>query len=70
MLFRSDLTQNIQSGYNFLEKLGVDKETAEKEILKMSGKKSIGALNDSDHLNLLRKLGKDKRQELEDKEKE
>ena len=65
-----DLTQNIQSGYNFLAKLGVDKETAEKEILKMSGKKTIGALNDSDQLNLLRKLGKDKRQELEDKEKE
>ena len=65
-----DLTQNIQSGYNFLSKLGVGKEDAEKELLKMSGKKSIGALNDSDHLNLLRKLGKDKRQELEDKEKE
>ena len=65
-----DLTQNIQSGYNFLSKLGVDKEAAEKEILKMSGKKSIGALNDSDHLNLLRKLGKDKRQKIEDKEKE
>lgn len=60
-----DLTQNIQSGYNFLAKLGVDKETAEKEILKMSGKKSISALNDNDHLNLLRKLGKDKRQEVE-----
>ena len=65
-----DLTQNIQSGYNFLSKLGVDKETAEKEILKMSGKKSINALNDNDHLNLLRKLGKDERQEMEDKEKE
>lgn len=65
-----DLTQNIQSGYNFLEKLGVDKESAEKEILKMSGKKSISTLNDHDHLNFLRKLGKDKRQETEDKEKE
>ena len=48
-----DLSQNIQSGYNFLSKLGVDKEDAEKELLKMSGKKSISALNDSDHLNLL-----------------
>ncbi len=65
-----DLTQNIQSGYNFLEKLGVDKDAAQKEILKMSGKKSISALNDSDHLNLLRKLGKDKRQEVEEAEKE
>ena len=65
-----DLTQNIQSGYNFLSKLGVGKEDPEKELLKMSGKKSISALNDSDHLNLLRKLGKDKRQESEDKEKE
>lgn len=65
-----DLTQNIQSGYNFLSKLGVDTEDAEKEILKMSGKKSLRALNDNDHLNLLRKLGKDKRQEAEDKEKE
>ena len=65
-----DLTQNIQSGYNFLEKLGMDKDSAQKEILKMSGKKSINALNDNDHLNFLRKLGKDKRQEMEDKEKE
>lgn len=65
-----DLTQNIQSGYNFLEKLGVDKATAEKDLLKMSGKKSITALNDKEHLDLLRKLGKVKRKEVEDKEKE
>lgn len=63
---QEDLKNRIQSGYNFLQKIGIDKETAEKEILKRTNKRKIETLTDQEHIDLLLEVSKEEREKIED----